>query len=241
MGHQMTRDAFRQWAEGQTARYERIAGEPVAMSPERVIHARLKARVWQALDREIRAAGLPCEALPDGVTVEVGEDTDYEPDAIVNCGPPLPDDVIAVTNPVIVVEVLSPSASGEDLAGKLVDYFRVTKHPALSDRAGKATRSDPAQPRPNRRRRHTHPCRGQDATGPAGHRIGHRRDLRALSISRIDWAVRLVLILLRPTSQSTARKCGARPVAADAIRPQSSSAAHPWPHSPSPPRPSPVT
>lgn len=125
MGHQMTRDAFRAWAEGQTVRYERIAGEPVAMSPERVIHARLKARVWQALDRALRTAGLPCEALPDGITVEVGEDTDYEPDAVVNCGDPLPDDAVAATNPVIVVEVLSPSTSADDLVGKLADYFRI--------------------------------------------------------------------------------------------------------------------
>jgi len=54
----MTRDAFPTWAEGQTARYQRIAGEPVAMSPERVIHARLKARVWQALDRALRSGVL---------------------------------------------------------------------------------------------------------------------------------------------------------------------------------------
>lgn len=121
----MSRQAFRKWSEGQTGRYERIAGEPVSMSPERVVHARLKARVWRALDREIRAAALPCEALPDGITVEVGEDTDYEPDAVVNCGPPLPDDAVAASNPVIVVEVLSPSTSADDFAGKLADYFRV--------------------------------------------------------------------------------------------------------------------
>jgi Uma2 family endonuclease len=134
MGYQMSRDAYRKWTEGQTTRYERIAGEPVAMSPERVIHARLKARVWRALDRELRAAGLPCEALPDGITVEVGEDTDYEPDAVVNCGEALPDDAVAATNPVIVVEVLSPSTSADDprvkcprasFTGKLADYFRV--------------------------------------------------------------------------------------------------------------------
>jgi Uma2 family endonuclease len=125
MGYQMSRDAYRKWTESQTTRYERIAGEPVAMSPGRVIHARLKARVWRALDRELRAAGLPCEALPDGITVEVGENTDYEPDAVVNCGETLPDDAIAATNPVIVVEVLSPSTSADDFAGKLADYFRV--------------------------------------------------------------------------------------------------------------------
>jgi len=63
--------------------------------------------------------------LPDGITVEVDADTDYEPDAIVNCGPPAPGDAVAATNPVVVVEVLSPSTEAIDLVDKLADYFRL--------------------------------------------------------------------------------------------------------------------
>jgi Uma2 family endonuclease len=125
MANRLTRDEFRRWVESQSQRYERIAGEPVAMSPERVIHARLKTRVWQALDRAIREAGRDCEAFGDGITIEVDEETDYEPDAVVNCGPRLDADAIAATNPVIVVEVLSPSTQSIDSSDKLADYFRV--------------------------------------------------------------------------------------------------------------------
>ena len=125
MGQHLSREEFRRWAAGQPGRYERIVGEPVAMSPERVEHVRVKNRVWAALDRAIQAASLPCEALGDGVTIEVDEDTDYEPDAVVNCGPLAPGDAVAVTNPVVVVEVLSPSTEAIDLADKLADYFRV--------------------------------------------------------------------------------------------------------------------
>jgi Uma2 family endonuclease len=125
MTQRLTRDEFRRWAEGQTQRYERIAGEPVAMSPERVIHARLKTRIWAALDRAIRETRLYCEALGDGITVEIDDETDYEPDALVNCGPRLDPDAIAATNPVIVVEVLSPSTQSIDSSEKLADYFRV--------------------------------------------------------------------------------------------------------------------
>jgi Uma2 family endonuclease len=123
----MSRSAFRRWAEEQPegARYERVGGEPVPRAPERVAHARLKARIWQALDREIRQRGLQCEALPDGITVEIGEGTDYEPDAIVNCGAPLPDDAIAAPAPVIIVEVLSPATRARDAGAKLEDYFRL--------------------------------------------------------------------------------------------------------------------
>jgi Uma2 family endonuclease len=95
------------------------------MSPERIEHVRIKSRIWAALDRAIRAGNLPCEALGDGVTIEIDEDTDYEPDAVVNCGPPAPGDAVAATNPVVVVEVLSPSTESIDLADKLADYFKV--------------------------------------------------------------------------------------------------------------------
>lgn len=120
------RDEYRRWAAAQPCgRYERVAGEVVAMAPERAAHVRAKTRVWRALDQAIRASALPCEALGDGVTVEVGDDTDYEPDAVVNCGPRMGDDAIAAPNPVVVVEVLSPSTRSVDTGAKLADYFRV--------------------------------------------------------------------------------------------------------------------
>ena len=126
MSQRLTREEFRHWAERQPRRHERIGGEPVAMAPERAMHARLKIRVWQALDRAIQAAGSrDCEAFGDGITVEVGDDTDYEPDALVNQGPRLDDEAIAATHPVIVVEVLSPSTQSIDSGDKLADYFRV--------------------------------------------------------------------------------------------------------------------
>lgn len=133
MGHQavetplrLSRQEFRHWADAQPrGRYERVGGVVVRMGAERVGHVRAKARAWRALDRAVRAAGLPCEALADGVTVEIDGDTDYEPDALVNCGPTLGDDDIAAPNPVVVVEVLSPSTKSADTGAKLADYFLV--------------------------------------------------------------------------------------------------------------------
>jgi Uma2 family endonuclease len=120
-----TREEFRRWCAAQNGgRYERVGGHIVAMSPERAAHVRVKGRVFNALQRAIRAAGVQCEAMPDGVTVETG-DNDYEPDALVNCGPPIDDDAISAPNAVIIVEVLSPSTAGTDTGGKLADYFQV--------------------------------------------------------------------------------------------------------------------
>ncbi|PPQ29955.1 Uma2 family endonuclease [Rhodopila globiformis] len=125
MAPRLTRDEFYRWSETQTGRYERIGSEPVAMSPERAQHVRLKSRVWAALDRAVRDAGLDCEALADGMTIEVDAETDYEPDAVVNCGPRISPDATTAPNPVIVVEVLSPATQSIDTSDKLADYFRV--------------------------------------------------------------------------------------------------------------------
>ncbi len=125
MPQRLSREEFHRWAEAQPVRYERVNGEPVAMSPERIQHVRVKARVWAALDRAITTAGVDCEALNDGVTIEIDDDTDYEPDAVVNCGPAASPDAIAAANPVIVVEVLSPSTQSIDTGDKLAGYFRV--------------------------------------------------------------------------------------------------------------------
>jgi Uma2 family endonuclease len=123
----MTVDQFLAWLEDgpQGARYELVAGEVVAMAPERAAHARVKAEVWLALRDGIRSAGLACEALPDGMTVKIDEHTAYEPDALVHCDQPLADDALIVPAPVIVVEVLSPTTKAHDAGAKLADYFRL--------------------------------------------------------------------------------------------------------------------
>ncbi len=122
----MTADAFIDWAMAQpTGRYELVAGEVVAMSPERVGHALVKAAAWQGLSRGVREAGLPCEVFPDGMSVVVDDATVYEPDALVRCGAPLDREAVRVPDPVVVVEVLSPSARAADLGGKLDGYFRL--------------------------------------------------------------------------------------------------------------------
>lgn len=122
----MSRDDYRRWVEERPkGRFERIDGVVVAMAPERLHHADRKALVWLALRQAVTASGLPCHVYPDGVTVEVDEN-DFEPDAILRCGPPLPGNAIAVPDPIVVVEVLSPSTKGDDLTRKFPAYFRLS-------------------------------------------------------------------------------------------------------------------
>ena len=121
----MTVDEYLSWAEEQPGRYELLDGAVFAMSPEGAGHAERKAAVHAALLAGIRARGLAGYALPDGMTVRINEVTAYEPDALVYCGVKLASTAIEVPNPVIVVEVLSPSTRHIDLAAKLADYFRL--------------------------------------------------------------------------------------------------------------------
>lgn len=121
----MNVEEFLAWAEHQPGRYELVDGEVFGMSPQRARHTRTKYRVQNALDRAIAEAGLPCEMLGDGLTVQVDPQTAYEPDALVQCGEAIADDAIVATLPIIVVEVLSPGTGHVDTGQKLAGYFRV--------------------------------------------------------------------------------------------------------------------
>ncbi len=121
----MTVDEYLAWAGEQPGRYELLDGAVFAMSPEAAGHAEIKAAVHAALLAGIRAHGLACYVLPDGMTVRIDDATAYEPDALVYRGTKLLPSAVEVPNPVIVVEVLSPSTRHIDLSAKLADYFRV--------------------------------------------------------------------------------------------------------------------
>lgn len=125
----MTADEFLAWAleqrEGSGDRYELAAGEVIAMAPERAAHALVKMSAARALDEAVAAKGLPCQVFPDGMAVRVDEATVYEPDASLRCGPPLPGDAVELPDPVILVEVLSPSSRAQDSGAKLEAYFRL--------------------------------------------------------------------------------------------------------------------
>jgi len=122
----MTVEQFLAWAAAQDeGRFELDDGQVVAMSPERAEHVEIKFNITSALKTAIARAGLPCFAYVDGLAVRIDATTTYEPDAMVVCGEKVPGDAFAAANPVIVVEVLSPSTGYRDLGPKLDGYFRV--------------------------------------------------------------------------------------------------------------------
>ena len=123
----MTVDEYLAWSEIQTERWrtELINGQVVAMAPERVAHNRIKGAVYLALRGAVATAKLPCEVMTDGVTVRIDEHTAYEPDALLYCGERLPGNTMIVPNPMIIVEVLSPTTAHSDTSAKLIGYFKL--------------------------------------------------------------------------------------------------------------------
>jgi Uma2 family endonuclease len=123
----MTADQFIAWA---TARpegepYELVCGEVVAMAPESSAHGLVKVEIVHRLHSALEASGMPCDVYTDSMCMRVDASTVYEPDVLVRCGQRLYPDVVEVTDPVIVVEVRSPSTGGRDAGAKLDDYFRL--------------------------------------------------------------------------------------------------------------------
>ena len=127
----MTVEEFLPWAEGKEGRWELHDGvpvmissvDPVMMSPERAANIRTKFSAAKALDGAVTTAGLSCEVFADGMAVRVDARTTYEPDASVVCGARVPADAIEIDNPIVVVEVLSPSTAAIDHGRKLSGYF----------------------------------------------------------------------------------------------------------------------
>ena len=119
----MNVDEYLAWAEGRPGRYELYDGIVYARAPQRVIHAEIKLALHPALVAAIRERGLPCHVLPDGMTVRIDAATAYEPNGSVYCGAKLPASSLEVTDPIIVVEVLSPPTPHIESGVKLPGYF----------------------------------------------------------------------------------------------------------------------
>jgi Uma2 family endonuclease len=118
----MTVDEYLTWALAHPGRYELIDGVVRQMSPEKVGHAEGKLAAVIAMKAAIKRAGVAYFALTDGATVRVAKDTAFEPDALVYAAPKADPNNLEIPNPIIVVEVGSPSTHKYDAGFKLQGY-----------------------------------------------------------------------------------------------------------------------
>ncbi len=107
------------------ATYEWIDGELIAMAGATRVHARLSTRLSALFDSALQ--GRPCVAQNADQRVWVDAHNVFLPDLSVTCPPfQAPDtDPQAVSNPTMILEILSPSTAAFDREDKFRLYRRV--------------------------------------------------------------------------------------------------------------------
>ncbi len=117
----LTVDQFFAWRSGDDRRYELVEGEIVAMAPttpaHQVLAANLARRLGEALD-----AKPPCTVRVEAsIVAPTRVDTCHHADLAVTCEPHDPEQR-ATPEPVVIVEILSPSTEAYDRRVKMLDY-----------------------------------------------------------------------------------------------------------------------
>jgi Uma2 family endonuclease len=112
----MTMDEFLRWDDGTDTRHELVDGQIVAMAPPGPEHRTVVGNVAGVI-RSRLGRRPPCRPEVEA-GIRVSETVRWQADVAVTCGPLTYD----VTDPLLIVEVLSPSTRDNDLARKLVDY-----------------------------------------------------------------------------------------------------------------------
>jgi Uma2 family endonuclease len=104
----MTLEEFLRWDDGTDTRYELMDGFPVAMAPSAEAHRILALRLGSRIDLAL-AGRRPCNAqIEPGVVRSDRADSYYVPDIAVTCEPNEPGRQ-AMVDPILIVEILSPS------------------------------------------------------------------------------------------------------------------------------------
>ncbi len=112
---------FLEWEELQPARYEFVDGAVVMMAGGTEAHDSVRGAIYAALRAKL--AGRGCRAHLDLKLVCPNGRSRY-PDVAVVCGPPNPK-ATQLSDPVVLVEVLSPSTRASDYIVKSADYSSV--------------------------------------------------------------------------------------------------------------------
>jgi Uma2 family endonuclease len=124
----LTVDEFLAWGLTQpreAGRFELLDGIIIVQQSPKWIHSKLKHRVCLMLEHAIAQASIAYFAAPQGPAVRINARSCFEPDALVAPLPEPADDSQEIPNPIIVVEVLSPSSANVDTTIKLKGYFEV--------------------------------------------------------------------------------------------------------------------
>jgi Uma2 family endonuclease len=115
----MSLDEFLAWERDQPEKHEYAGGVITMMTGAPLAHATITMNVAFALRQALRGAG--CRPFVNDAKVIASDSVRY-PDIVVTCQPVTGTDDI-VPEPIVVIEVISPSTEREDRGRKKFDYF----------------------------------------------------------------------------------------------------------------------
>lgn len=120
----MTLDEFLRWDDGTDTRYELIGGFPVAMAPTLEVHRVLAMRLGSRIDAAL-SKRRPCNAqIEAGVIRPDRADSFFVADIAATCASYEPGRQF-VQDPILIVEILSPSTERHDRRVKLPSYQQI--------------------------------------------------------------------------------------------------------------------
>jgi Uma2 family endonuclease len=115
----MTLAEFLEWDDGSDRRYELVDGFTVMMAPATEAHGELAARLTMQIGSRLQP---PCRVISEaGIAIPDRGDSYYIADLAVTCAPREAGRRM-VAEPVLILEVLSPSTSQIDRWRKVADY-----------------------------------------------------------------------------------------------------------------------
>ena len=115
-------EEFLSWAPTQAGRWELIDGRPIKRPSETFGHIDVKFFVCLAL-KELVEGNDQLHVLSDGATVRIDAHNANQPDALIYSGPKRPGSAIEPPDPLVVVEVVSPSSGRRGRIRKREDCF----------------------------------------------------------------------------------------------------------------------
>jgi Uma2 family endonuclease len=121
----MTAAEFLAWEAGQTERHDFVAGKVFAMSGAEDRHVTVTGNFYMALRQHL--SGTPCRAFITDMKVAAADDSCFfYPDVVVTCSAADRQSPLIKREPMLIIEVLSPSTAAYDLGSKFAHYRQIS-------------------------------------------------------------------------------------------------------------------
>ena len=129
----MTFDEYMAWENEQPDRHEFYRGEIYAMSGVRFANSRVTGNLFKRIDDHID--GTECTLFVENFKLRLADEACFYPDLMVTCSQKFSMSDLTVTEPLLIIEVVSPSTERYDRGDKFTYYrsFPTLREYALID------------------------------------------------------------------------------------------------------------